>query len=225
MGTYEEIHSARRLVQLGAAVGLVTAASPVAVAVALGGVTPSRIMAMLAWGVVFAIPPVWALLALDRRPDLLAAATSAAVVVAVVQALTFIPPVHLVVALLFWSSRRRRISSDRPVARWKPPIMAMALVLPALAMGSHLDPVCVAADGTVTTTVGDAARRGWALGVGGSGVETTVVSPEGEQTTCSADSVVWWEGLAGVLLAVTVALPGLRWPPRVAGAEMDRLEV
>jgi hypothetical protein len=194
---------------------------------------PATALAALAWVTVLGVPAAWAWLSLDRRPSLLPAAAMASLVVAVVELFVLVPPVHLVPALLFWLGHRRRPQSPNRVAPWKRPLMAAALVLPALAMGSHLDPVC--------TTVG----RGWhrahhrrpgrsdGMGHRSRGRhhrdehhrDEGADGSAGGTTTCTSDTTVWWEGAPGLLVAVAVAVPGFRWPVNAAFRRSDTLGV
>lgn len=225
MGTYEDIRSSRRLVMAGAWLGIAAALAIFGLFAANAEWTPGRALAVPASVAVLAIPSVWALLSLDRRPSLLPAAIGGALVVAALEMFGLLPPIHLVVALLFWLGHRRRPALPAPVAVWKRPLMAAALLLPSLVMGSHPDPVCttVAADGTETTTA-DQGAPGWRLGLAGSSVETSTTGPNGVETTCTPDTTVWWEGLAGLLASLAVAAPGVRWPTVTAKAGTDTLD-
>jgi hypothetical protein len=227
MGTYEEMRSGRRLVRAGAWLGVATAVGLLGLFAANGEQTLGGVLAILAWTTVLAIPSVWALLSLDRRPSLLPPAIWGALVVAAVQMFGLVPPIHLVVALLFWLGHRRRPFSSAPVAAWKRLLLAAALLAPSLVMGSHLDPVCttVAVDGTETTNTDPGAPSGWRLGFGGSSVSNSTVGPDEVETRCTSDTTVWWEGAAGLLVAVAVAVPGLRWPINAAERRSDTLGV
>lgn len=229
MGAYEDILSGRRLVRAGAWLGIAAAVGLLGLFAVNGERTLGGVLAILAWTTVLVIPSVWALLSLDRRPSLLLAAIWGALVVAAVQMFGLLPPIHLVVALLFWLGHRRRPVSSAPVVAWKRLLMAAALLVPPLVMGSHLDPVCttLAADGTVTTT--EEGQGGWRLGLGGSSVTTSGSGGNGfdvlQTTTCSSDTTVWWEGLAGLVVALAVALPGFRWPANRPSHHTDTLKV
>lgn len=223
MGTYDDIRSTRRLVQIGAWLGLAASTAGLVLSLANVEFAAGPILAMAAWVVVLAIPSLWALHSLDRRPALLPAAAMGALVAGLVELFAFVPPVHLIPALLFWLAVRRRPTSGGSVAPWKRPAMAAALVLPALAMGSHLDPVCttVTLDGTVTTRP----QGEWRLGLGSATVESSSSDSGGSETSCASDTTVWWEGAAGLVVALAAGLPGVRWPANRPAREVDTLKV
>jgi hypothetical protein len=236
MGTYEDIRSARSLVLAGVWVSLCLALAGLAAFVTNIEWAAGNMLAALAWVTVLSAPAAWAWLSLDRRPSLLPAAAMSSLVVAVVGLFVLVPPVHLVPALLFWLGHRRRAQVPDRVSPWKRPLMAAALVLPAVAMGSHLDPVCttVAEDGTALTTADPSAPTGWDIGLGGATTETSTIetsasgageSGAGTTRTCTSDTTVWWEGAAGLVVAVAVAVPGFRWPINVAAPRSDTLGV
>ncbi len=218
MGTYEDIRAGRRLVIAGVAAGYLLALAAAALFVInLDGQIPGGVWQVAAWLVLLVTPPTWAAMSLDRRPSLLRVATYSAV------ALTFLtlfggllPPVHLVIVILWLLAERRR--PGRPVeptgSTWKRPLLAVAVVIPALLMYAHLDPVCAVTDvgGHTVITADSDAPSGWRLGtsvVSGSSVSS---GPETETTTCWSDSIEWWEGLVGLLAAVAVLGIGTRWP-------------
>jgi hypothetical protein len=230
MGTYEDIRSARRLVLAGVWLSLGLALAGIALVALNSEWAAGTALAALAWVIVLGVPAAWAWLSLDRRQSLLPAAAMASLVVAVAELFALVPPVHLIPALLFWLGHRRRPQSPNPVAPWKRPLMAAALVLPALAMGSHLDPICttVGEDGTTLTTAYPGAATGWSIGLGGATTETSTSGAsgsEGGSTTCTSDTTAWWEGAAGLLVAVAVSVPGLRWPVNRAMQRSDTLGV
>ncbi len=231
MGTYRDIRSARRMVLAGVWVSLGLVLTGVTLFVANIELAASNVLAAIAWVTVLGVPAAWAWLSLDRRPSLLPAAAMSSLAVAVVGLFAFLPPVHLVPALLFWLGHRRRAQAPDRVRPWKRPLMAAALVLPAVAMGSHLDPVCttVAEDGTALTTLYPGAPTGWSIGLGGAITETSTsradASGGGSTTTCTSDTTVWWEAAAGLVVAVAVAVPGLRWPVNATARRSDTLGV
>lgn len=229
MGTYDDIRSTRRLVLVGAWLGLAASTAGLVLFLINVEFATGSVLGMVAWVAVLAVPSMWAFRSLDRRPTLLPAAAMGALVVGLVELFVFVPPVHLIAALVFWLAARRRPAPGAPVASWKRPLMAATLVLPALVMSSHLDPVCttVGADGTTETT--QVGEGGWSLGLGGSSSSTTASSSSGfdavETTTCSSDTTVWWEGVAGLAVALAVALPGVRWPANLPARSVDTLNV
>lgn len=218
MNTYQDIKASRRLVVAGAAIGyLIVAAAGVLFVVNRNDGVPGMTWQIPAWLIVLAIPPTWAIRSLDRRPSLLTAATYAALALGVFETLGgLFLPVHLVVAIVWaFSTRRRPRRAPEPIgSAWKRPLLALAVVVPALLMYAHLDPVCVTTmpDGSSVTTVDTTAPSGWRIGSTIIGTSSSTTGFEPDAQTCWNDSIVLWEGLLGLVAAGLGMAAGWRWP-------------
>ena len=162
-----------------------------------------------------ALPAVFALISLDRRPSLLPGAVMAAIIAGVL--VLGLLPLWLVVAIV-WGMVARTRPRPAPEPRWAwfgRPLLAAAVAFPMLLMFTHLDPVC-----TVTYTDGrvqqvDAATHGYPTGWRFSFDTYTTGSESVSGVTaqaCSSDTVVWWEATFSLIATAGIVLLARRWP-------------
>lgn len=211
MSVYTDIKSSRRLVWIGAILGYAVAIGIGLANLAAGEGTP---LSALAFAGVFSLPPTLAILSLDRRPALLTVASMGAVIQGVLM-ITSIGLIELVPAILWYmAAQRRPLPAKTPRgAAWIRPLLAVATVVPLLAMVTHLDPVCTvtSSDGSVIRTYEyDQATTGWSLNLGSS---TSTSESDGETTTCATNTMTAWE--AGLSLALSIlhaVLIAVWWP-------------
>lgn len=212
MSVYKEIRTSRRLTVAGIAIGYAVALTFAAISFISGD---ANVLTALAFLSTFAIPPSLAMLSLDRRPSLLTLASMAALIqgalliAAVVGLLMFIPPVLWYLA----GQRRPRPAMAPRGTTWKRPLLALASIVPLVALTMHLDPVCIVTteDGAVIRQYeNDGAPTGWSLQV----VTTSSSSSSGaETTTCTSNSIADWEPVVSLVTAsIYIFFVGVRWP-------------
>lgn len=212
MTTYRDIKTGRRLIWAGIIFG-----TSIALTLAIASYLSedgSAIMAVALFALM-AIPGAFALLALDRRPSLLTAAAMTALVQAVLLLTSGLGLLQLIPAILWYlaGQKRPRAAAAPTWATWARPLLAVATLLPLLAMFSHLDPMCTVTDGDGTvigSEVDTNAPSGWTVSLGSSTGSSTDAG--GVIRSCTTDTVRPWE--SALSLAVSALIVGLatRWP-------------
>ena len=222
MSVYRVIKTSRRLIVAGAVLGYAVALTFAASSLISG---EANALAALAFLAVFAIPPSLAVLSLDRRPSLLTLASMAALIQGVLLIADVVGLLMFIPAILWYLAGRRR---PRPVmtprgTTWKRPLLALASIVPLLALTMHLDPICTITgeDGALIREYeNEGAPTGWSLQLATTSSGST---SGGETTTCSTNSIATWEPVVSLLLTATyIVVVGLRWPTTEDLAEVDR---
>ena len=213
MTTFRQIKKNRRTV--AGTAGSVIALAVVMMTIGAFSDDGPTVLQAIATVAAIALPAVFALISLDRRPSLLPGAVMAALVAGVL-VLEFLPA-WLVVAII-WGMIARARPRPVPEPRWAwfgRPLLAAAVAVPMLLMFTHLDPVC-----TVTYTDGrveqvDPATHGyptgWQFSLGSSITGSDTASGAATEA-CSSDTVVWWEAALSLIATAGIVLLAFRWP-------------
>ncbi len=168
-------------------------------------------------GIMLAIPATLALLAHPRRPALFLPA--AVIVIGSIFVITmFTLPLLLLGLIWFWAHHRIVGTNHAGVVG---SLVAVVLWLGAVGVTIvHLDPTCVQTIENGPTQAFDPATRGYETGwvwdvdstvTGGGSAEPGAVVSD----SCVSDTVVFWEGAAGILLAVGSVYLGWRLTPPI----------
>jgi hypothetical protein len=231
MDTYTRIKVNRNMVK-GSAV-FVILFSIAGVALGIRSETELTVLQAVATAVAMALPALFALVSLQRRPSLLPAAVFAALAVGVAV------PEFLMVWLIAggaWilaiRNRPRPLSEPRWVWFGRP-LLAVSVIVPLILLFGHADPAC-----TLTTDDGrveqvDPAQRGldagWRWAFPGSSISVSSFgSSTSEGTTevveCSSDRVLPWEALTSLAASSLVIALAFRWPATHRLGEPRRLQ-
>jgi hypothetical protein len=231
MDTYTRIRMNRNIVK-GSAV-LVILFSIAGVVMGIRSETELTVLRAVATAVALALPAVFALVSLERRPPLLLAGVFAAAVIGV--AIPESLPVWLIAGgawILAIRNRPRLLPEPRWVWLGRP-ILAVTVIVPLTLLFGHVDPAC-----TLTTDDGrveqvDPALRGldsgWQWGLPGSSISVSSFgSSTSEGTTeveeCSSDRVLPWEALASLTASGLIIALAYRWPTTHPHKEPFQLE-
>ena len=231
MDTYSRIRRNRNIVKVTALLAILF--SIVGAVSGIRSGTEVTVFQAVATAVALALPALFALVSLERRPALLLAAVFGAAVIGVT-----IPeflPVWLIAGGA-WILAIRNRPRPLPEPRWVwfgRPLLAVTVIVPLILLYGHADPACtLTADDGRLEQVDPAVRgldSGWRWGLPGSSIGVSSFASSTSEGTagveeCSSDRVLPWEALASLTASGLIIGLAYRWPATARLGEPRRLE-